>query len=71
MCCVSVKQLDGGHLYPSDQSYPAARANLKALLGLTGDALTQKENPRGVAVLRGPEVIHTSIFPPKMTDMAI
>lgn len=40
MCCVCVKQLDGGHLYPSDQSYPAARANLKALLGLSEDALS-------------------------------
>lgn len=45
MCCVSVKQLDGGHLYSSDQSYPAARANLKAPMGLTEDSPAQKEKP--------------------------
>lgn len=46
MCCVYVKQLDDGHLYPSDQSYPAAGANLKALLGLTEDALAQKKRKK-------------------------
>lgn len=69
MCCVSVKQLDGGHLYPSDQSSPAEQANLKALLGLTEDSPAQKK-PWGVPDLRCPKVIHTSIIAPKMTDMA-
>lgn len=63
MCCVSVKQLDDGHLYPYDQSYPAAWANLKALLGQTEDSLTQKENPWGghsPSVPQGNQGIHLS-----------